>query len=70
MQAADKLIDAIEERYQLLAEYPEAGPARPDIAPDARALTIGRYLVLYRIMTAGVEIARIVHGARLLDQVL
>jgi toxin ParE1/3/4 len=40
------------------------GPARPDIAPDARAFVVGRYLVLCRLVDDGIEIIRVVHGAR------
>lgn len=39
------------------------GAARPDIAPDARMLVEGSYLILYRIRTEDVQIVRVVHGA-------
>ncbi len=62
--AADRLIDRIVTRCQGLADHPQLGPARPEIAPDARALVIGDYLALYRIDGSGAEIVRVVHGAR------
>ena len=68
--AADRLIDEIMHRCQLLTEHPSAGVARPDIAPDARMPTTGNYLILYRITAAGVEVARIVHRARLLHNLV
>jgi toxin ParE1/3/4 len=40
------------------------GPERSDIGPGVRALTIGRYLALYRVVGEDVEIVRVVHGAR------
>ena len=67
MGAADRLIDAIGARCNGLADFPELGPARPDIAPDARMLTIDNYIVLYRSRGADVEIVRVVHGARRLE---
>ena len=63
-RAADRFLDKIANRILRLAVFPESGPRRPDIAPDARALTIGNYVVLYRATGKMVEILRGVHGAR------
>jgi plasmid stabilization system protein ParE len=38
--------------------------ARPDIAPNLRYLPVRRYLILYRETAGGIEIVRVVHGAR------
>jgi len=62
--AADRLIDRLLERCRSLAAHPELGPARPEIAPNARMLVEGDYLILYRLRTDGVDIIRVVHGAR------
>lgn len=64
------MLDTIAERIVQLAAFLEPGPLRPDIAADARALTVGNYLVLYRLTPAHVEIVRIVHGARDLTTLL
>lgn len=40
------------------------GPARPDIAKEMRYHPVGSYLLLYRLIKNGVEIVRVVHGAR------
>jgi toxin ParE1/3/4 len=53
----------------LLADNPRLGRARPEIAPDARAWSVGRYLVLYREQDDGIEIVRVVHGASRLEQI-
>jgi len=63
-KAADSLLDRIDEVCQHLATFPELGPARPDLAPELRYMVVGRYLILYRIIPEGVEIVRVVHGAR------
>jgi toxin ParE1/3/4 len=66
--AADLWLDAIEEKLELLADNPLMGPARSDIARDLRYHPVGNYLLLYRIVAGGVEVVRVVHGARnLLD---
>ncbi|MER8485884.1 type II toxin-antitoxin system RelE/ParE family toxin [Mesorhizobium sp. M1322] len=63
-RGADRFLNAIAERILQLAAFPESGPRRPDIARGARALTIGNYLVLYRLAEQRIEIVRVVHGAR------
>jgi toxin ParE1/3/4 len=63
-QAADRLIDRLLHRCRILASHPRLGPARPEIAADARLLVEGEYLILYRVRADGVDIVRVVHGAR------
>ncbi len=41
--------------------------ARPEIAPDARMLIVGDYVVLYRVHDEDIAIVRVVHGARKLE---
>jgi toxin ParE1/3/4 len=65
--AADRLIDQIVSRCNDLAEHPRLGPARPEIAPDARMLVVHNYLVLYRIGDSDVQVVRVVHGARQME---
>jgi len=68
--ATDKLIDRIVARCEALAAHPGLGPACREIAADARMLVVGDYLVLYRQIVSGVQIARVVHGARRLEGLL
>ena len=65
---ADHWIDRIEVRCCQLAEFPESGPPRPDIADDARMLVIARWLALYEITNDGVRIMRVVDAARELGE--
>lgn len=62
--AADAMIDRIWERCQALRQQPKMGPSRADIAPDCRQLSVGAYLVLYRITDDTVELVRVIHGRR------
>ncbi len=64
--AADALLDRIDRVCENLARFPELGPGRADLAPELRTIAVGRYLILYRIITDGVEIVRVTHGARYL----
>lgn len=70
MVAADRLLDRIDEACRNLAENPHMGPARPDLRSDLRYFSVARYLVLYRVVRRGVEIVRVVHGARDLPTLL
>jgi toxin ParE1/3/4 len=62
--AADRLLDTIDSKISLLAENPKLGRARSDIAPDLRYLPVGNYLILYREIAEGIEVVRVLHGAR------
>ena len=65
---ADRWLDTLEEKIRLLADNPLMGPARPDIARELRYHPVGNHLLLYRVIQGGIEIVRVVHGARdLLD---
>jgi toxin ParE1/3/4 len=63
-QAADRVLDRLEEAANRLVENPQIGPARDDIRPGLRYLVSGSYLLLYRIREGGIEIVRAVHGRR------
>ena len=60
---ADNIVERIEHRAAVLADHPEIGIARPEIAPDARSLVVERWLILYRVETYGTLINRVVDGA-------
>ena len=68
--AADELYNRLEARVEILRRFPQSGRARLDIAPDARALIELPYLILYRIIPDGVQIVRVLHGARHIDRAL
>lgn len=62
--AADRVLDNIDGKCRLLADNPLLGPARPDIASGLRYFPVGSYLILYREIVGGIEVVRVVHGAR------
>ena len=64
VSAANRWLDAVKQRFKVLATQPRAGQARPDLAPELRFLPVGNYLIFYRPIENGVEIARVIHGAR------
>jgi toxin ParE1/3/4 len=62
--AADKLIRALVSRFATLASMPLIGRQREELSPNLRSFPVGRYVIFYRPMENGVEIARVLHGAR------
>lgn len=68
--AADKLLDNIGSTCELLGENPKLGQARPDIAPTMRHLPIKNYLILYQEQPLGIEIIRVIHGSRDLNEII
>jgi toxin ParE1/3/4 len=57
-------MDLIEDRCRLLRDHRQLGPAREDIDTEARILVIERWIAIYRLVEDGVQIVRIVDGAR------
>jgi toxin ParE1/3/4 len=62
--AADKFIRAVVSRFPRLAEMPQLGRRREELLPRLRSFPVGRYVIFYRPLEKGVEIARVLHGAR------
>ncbi|MDX8445086.1 type II toxin-antitoxin system RelE/ParE family toxin [Mesorhizobium captivum] len=62
--AAIRLVDALERRWDLLTLHPFSGAPRDDIAPGVRHLIVGEYLTLYRVGEDAIEIVRVLHGRR------
>ncbi|PTW46847.1 toxin ParE1/3/4 [Sphingomonas faeni] len=62
--AATRLVERLVSSVARLADYPESGSARPEIGTGARSITVGNYLVLYRVERDSVDIVRVVHGAQ------
>jgi toxin ParE1/3/4 len=73
--AADRVLDAILESFYLLARNPQIGPRRRfKVDKGLRSWVIpefSNYLVFYRELTdeTGVEIVRVLHGARNLNRI-
>ena len=62
--AADKFIRAIVSRFPKFAAMPYLGRSREELSPRLRSFPVGRYVIFYRPMEKGVEIARVLDGAR------
>jgi toxin ParE1/3/4 len=61
---ARSFVDELEARCAGLTDYPGAGRARPELAPNLRSKPHGHYLIFYTPGAEVVRIERILHGAR------
>jgi toxin ParE1/3/4 len=62
--AADRLLRTLDSKLELLSDHPRAGPARPELRPGLRSFPVGEYLIFYRPIRGGIELLRVLHGAR------
>jgi toxin ParE1/3/4 len=62
--AADRLMDRFEEVLNDLAETPGMGRSRDEYGQGLRSFPVGDYLLFYHAVPGGIEVVRIVHGAR------
>jgi toxin ParE1/3/4 len=67
---ADTFTDLIDSKFQVLARRPGIGRSRPELATDLRSFAVGNYVIFYIPLSKGVEVVRVLHGARDLEAVL
>ena len=65
--AASRQLREIAASCERLAAYPGISQARREIRDGVRTWPVGAYLVMHRQIEGGVEIVRVVHGAREID---
>lgn len=62
--AADRVLDEIAVKLDLLPDFPGMGVERNDIRAGLRMLVVRDYLVLYRLQPRHIEVVRVIHGRR------
>ena len=72
IERADRLVDAITDRFLLLSTHPFLGRKREDdLRPGLHSFAVHEYVIIYRItMTDDVLILRVVHGRQDLPQIV
>lgn len=63
LETADRLIDAIFDRFELLVEQPRMGRNRPEFGEGVRSIVVENHVIYYR-HEQDVLIARVLHGRR------
>ncbi|MGH9741859.1 MAG: type II toxin-antitoxin system RelE/ParE family toxin [Candidatus Acidiferrum sp.] len=61
---ADAFIDELYETIQKLGRQPGMGRHREELAPGIQSFPFRRYVIFYRDATSAIEIVRVLHGAR------
>ena len=61
---ADRVLDKMEAKCEMLARQPLIGEARPDLAPNLREVPVGNYVIFYRPLSDGIVVVRVLHVAR------
>ena len=62
--AADRVIDRIYDRFEMLGEQPDLGESAGHLTAGLRRTVVGKYVIYYEIEPDRVLIRRILHGAR------
>ena len=65
LEVADKIIDAITERFWLISRHPHIGRGRDqDLRSGLRSFPVGKHLILCRVEGEDVIILRVLRGSR------
>ncbi len=62
--AATQFIDRLHATMGTVAETPGMGRPRDDLAPGLRTFPLGSYLIIYREVSGGTEVARVLSARR------
>ncbi len=63
-RAARRWLLTIDEKLRCLADFPGIGRARPELGRGLRSFPVGNYILFYRPTNDGIELIRVLHGAR------
>ncbi len=66
---ADRLINRFREKLALLAEWNTLGRPRPELSKGCRSFPFGRYCFYFRQTEDGIEVLRVLHSARDIEQI-
>ena len=68
-EAARRVVMRLRDLARLLAGAPALGRSRPELGRDLRSFVADPYVLFYRPLAGmtGIELARVLHGARDLD---
>jgi toxin ParE1/3/4 len=65
--AADRLLDKIEESCRTLSQFPNMGLSREELHPGLRSLPVGKYIIFYIPIEGGIEVVRVLSGMMDID---
>jgi toxin ParE1/3/4 len=65
---ADRWVDRLDEKLLLWATQPMIGRSREELEPGLRSMAFGRYVVFFMPLPDGIDIVRVLHSSRDIDQ--
>ena len=66
---ADRLIEKFRSKLEHLARWNTLGRPRSELALNCRSYPFGKYCFFFRPIDDGIEVIRVIHSARDLDQI-
>lgn len=66
-EAATRLLEQIDQRIQLLPEFPFIGESQSQFGERTRRIIEGNYLIFYDVLPDAIHVLRVFHSARKLD---
>jgi|SRR6266853_1062678 len=67
---ADRFAVLIDDHFQELSRRPQMGRSRSELAPDLRSFPVRQYVIFYLPLPKGIEVVRVLHGARDIESIL
>ncbi len=62
--SADAYVDRLVRHFRLLADYPSSGRRRDELGAGCRSVSVGEYVVLFRLVRSQVLLLQVVHKDR------
>jgi toxin ParE1/3/4 len=61
---ADSFAVRIDQEFRMLGRQPKLGRVRPELLVGLRSFPVGDYVIFYLPRARGIEVVRVLHGAR------
>lgn len=68
-EAASRIVKEIVGRFVVLRDYPQMGREQDRLLLNLRSVTVKGYIIFYQPFEDGVEILRVLHGARDVERI-
>ncbi|HWU50149.1 MAG TPA: type II toxin-antitoxin system RelE/ParE family toxin [Asticcacaulis sp.] len=69
IDAADAWLDHLFDKATALSGRPAMGRARPELGTEIRSLPVHAYMLFYRPLNDGIELVRVLHSSRDIDEI-
>ncbi len=66
---ADDFLDCVDRKLQTLASNPGLGRRREELLAGLQSFPLGNYVVFYREIENGIDVIRILHGSRDIEDI-